>query len=351
MDKPGLWRPKDKLLDGDDDRSSAAILGIMYRVSCGLIIVSNLLMVLLIIFTNLRRHSFYWKMVMCSVGDILFGITFAFQVESFINPINAWQYGEVFCQITRYIDATHLVFISFVLTSLCINRILKITTRPGLCSTIVLVLLLLFPIIAAYFAIIPLFAHYRLVTFTTYTSIRQNKFSTCKLSTDYKQKNILAVVIVEIIQNTIFLPALFLLVMLLIWVKRKRQSIRDIVEGDDCDDTLSSTDSTSSENLMSSGVATLIVTIVTILCTAPNSILYFCSPGCVPRDATNTFSTSIRHYLFLLLLVPSFTRPYIWIFDSEIRRVIRIVCCRRCSNSSGKTESNLRSGNIQLTGR
>lgn len=350
MNNPQQWGPTGGNTDEDDEQSSAAMLGMVYRVTCGLIIVSNLWIILLIIFTRLRRDSFYWKIVMCSAGDIIFGIPFAFQVESFLHPMYAWQYGKVFCQIARYIDATHLVFIAFVLTSLCVNRIIRITTSPGLCVTIVLVLFAVLPIAAAYFAIVPLFAHYKMVQFMSYTSIRQEKFSICKISEHFEDKNVIVVVIVEIIQNTIFLPALFLLIMLLVWLKRQTQGIRDI-EVEESDDALSTTDSLSSANLMSSSVAVLVVTIVTILCTVPDSIIFFCSPDCVSDDTENVFSTSIRHYLFLLALVPSFLRPYIWIFDSEVRFEIRNVFCKRCNKGRKNGRKYRGSEDIQLNGR
>jgi hypothetical protein len=314
----------------------ADILAITYGAISGLIIFSNLWIILLIVCSKLRRHLYYLKIVVCSVGDLIFVTVFSFEIVSWLNPDGAWKYGEIFCNISRYITETHLIFIALALTSLCCDRIMKITLKQSCFTYFCHVILFCLPFAGTYIVVLPVLQHYKIITFANLTDLNQLPFKVCRMSKDYENKKILAVNIMEILQTTIFLPVLIFLFVMLICMKKTRQNDSNEIEVRDeqnsFDQDINKDDSVDIDvhdaMMMSSGVAVIIVTVVTVVFTIPSNVLHFCSSACLPdgmnQIKTRYIITSVSH---ILTIIPSFIRPYLWLCDLGLRNILKASLC------------------------
>ena len=334
-----IFTSDDEEIRDEPEYTYTDILAITYGAISGLIIFSNLWIVLLIVCSNLRHRFYYLKIVVCSAGDLIFVTVFSFEIVSWLNPDGAWKYGEILCKISRYITETHLIFIALALTSLCCDRIMKITLKQSCFTYFCHVILFCLPFAGTYLAILPVLQHYRIVTFANLTDLNQISFTICRMSKDYENKNILAVNILEILQTTIFLPVLIFLFVMVICMKKTKQNENNEIEDRD---ELSSLDQDANTDdhvdtdvhdatMTSSGVAVIIVTIVTVLFTIPSNVLHFCSSACLPdgmnQIRTRYYITSVFH---ILTIIPSVLRPYVWLFDIGLRNILKtaLCCCR-----------------------
>lgn len=338
LDQPSFADDVIGLFSPNDDKDELAyneILAILYTVINCLILFSNLWVILLICCSKLRRHLFYLKIVVCSVGDLIFMIVFSFEIMTLLDSNRAWKYSEQICIVSRYIAETHIFFIALALCSLCSDRILKICLNKRCCSITAHVMLFLLPFVGTYFVIIPILAHYNIVMVTRLTDIDQVTFTYCKMSVDYDLKKIMAVDILEILENAIFLPVLFVLLGIIISIYKKHLYSNvihgvdqphmcdhtNIDDDDDDDDDAVDTDVT----MTSSGAAVIVVCVVTFVCTLPNCVTYFCSPDCLPINIRK--ATIIQLSLYALSLVPSFLRPYLWLLDLDLRNILKSALC------------------------
>lgn len=311
------------------------ILAILYTVINCLILFSNLWVILLICCSKLRRHLFYLKIVVCSVGDLIFMIVFSFEIMTLLDSNRAWKYSEQLCIVSMYIAETHILFIALALCSLCSDRIMKICLSKRCFTIAVHVMLFLLPFVGTYIVVIPVLEHYDIVMVTRLTDIDQVTFTYCRMSVDYDLKKIMAVNILAILENAIFLPVLFVLLGIIICIYKKRL-YSNVVNGadqphmcdhtnidddDDDDDDAVDTDVT----ITSSGAAVIVVCVVTFVCTLPECVMYFCSPDCLPISIRK--ATIIQLIIYALSLVPSFLRPYLWLLDLDLRNTLKSALC------------------------
>ena len=338
LDQPSFADDVIGLFSPNDDKDELAyneILAILYTVINCLILFSNLWVILLICCSKLRRHLFYLKIVVCSVGDLIFMIVFSFEIMTLLDSNRAWKYSEQICIVSRYIAETHIFFIALALCSLCSDRILKICLNKRCCSITAHVMLFLLPFVGTYFVIIPILAHYNIVMVTRLTDIDQVAFTYCKMSVDYDIKKIMAVDILEILENAIFLPVLFVLLGIIICIYKKHL-YSNVIHGVDqphmCDHTNIDDDDDDDDDavdtgvtMTSSGAAVIVVCVVTFVCTLPNCVTYFCSPDCLPINIRK--ATIIQLSLYALSLVPSFLRPYLWLLDLDLRNILKSALC------------------------
>lgn len=332
-----LFSPNDDVNTNDDKHELAynEILAILYTVINCLILFSNLWVILLICCSKLRRHLFYLKIVVCSVGDLIFMIVFSFEIMTLLDSNRAWKYSEQLCIVSMYIAETHILFIALALCSLCSDRILKICLSKRCCTIAVHVMLFLLPFVGTYIVVIPVLEHYDIVMVTRLTDIDQVTFTYCRMSVDYDLKKIMAVNILAILENAIFLPVLFVLLGIIICIYKKR-IYSNVINGadqphmcdhtnidddDDGDDDAVDTDVT----ITSSGAAVIVVCVVTFVCTLPECVMYFCSPDCLPISIRK--ATIIQLIIYALSLVPSFLRPYLWLLDLDLRNTLKSALC------------------------
>ena len=332
-----LFSPNDDVNTNDDKHELAynEILAILYTVINCLILFSNLWVILLICCSKLRRHLFYLKIVVCSVGDLIFMIVFSFEIMTLLDSNRAWKYSEQLCIVSMYIAETHILFIALALCSLCSDRILKICLSKRCCTIAVHVMLFLLPFVGTYIVVIPVLEHYDIVMVTRLTDIDQVTFTYCRMSVDYDLKKIMAVNILAILENAIFLPVLFVLLGIIICIYKKRLYSNvingadqphmcdhtNIDDDDDGDDDAVDTDVT----ITSSGAAVIVVCVVTFVCTLPECVMYFCSPDCLPISIRK--ATIIQLIIYALSLVPSFLRPYLWLLDLDLRNTLKSALC------------------------
>lgn len=334
-----LFSPNDDVNTSDDEDELAynEILAILYTVINCLNLFSNLWVILLICCSKLRRHFFYLKIVVCSVGDLIFMIVFSFEIMTLLDSNRAWKYSEQLCIFTRYIAETHMFFIALALCSLCSDRIMKICLNKRCCTITAQVMLFLLPFVGTYIVVIPVLVHYNIVMVTRLTNIEQVTFTYCKMSVDYDLKKIMAVNVLAILENAIFLPVLFVLLGIIICIYKKRLN-SDVIIGtdqphmcahtnidddDDDDDADNAVDT--DVTITSSGAAVIVVCVVTFVCALPDCVMYFCSPDCLPINIRK--ATIIQFSLYALSLVPSFMRPYLWLLDHDLRNTLKSAFC------------------------
>lgn len=334
-----IFTSDDEEIKDEPDYTYTDILAIIYIATTALIIFSNLWIVLLIVCSKLRRHLYYLKIVVCSAGDLIFVTVFSFEIVSWLNPDGTWNYGEILCKISRYITETHLIFIALALTSLCCDRIMKITLKQSCFTYFCHVVLFCLPFAGTYIGILPVLQHYKIVIFANLTDLNQEPFTACIMSKDYENKQILAVNILEILQTTICLPVLNFLFVMLICMKKQRQDdnngIEERNEQNSLDENVNKDDSVDTDvhdaMITSSGVTVIIVTVVSVVFTIPSNVLHFCSSACLP-DGMNQIKTQyiITSVVHILTIIPSFLRPYLWLFDLGLRNILKtsFCCCR-----------------------
>lgn len=309
-------------------RRATLILVIGYSIIDSLIITSNLLTALMIGCTRLRYSLFHIKILICSIGDLIFGVVLAFAVLELKDPRHAWYYGDVFCYITKYVSATHLFFISLSLCALICDRIIKETTRYHKVAVFCIHgFLLTLPFVAAYIVAVPVLVSNDIVTITNLTDTDKKDYSFCRNSQNYESNKIIAVSVFNVMQNTIFLP--FCIILSIVLINRRRRLSTNTPENMDNKSAMRNSNGCSAclTYITSSCIAVIIITIVTLFCTVPDCILHFCS-DCLNEDTMY----SVPHILYMLSLVPSIVRPYLWLIDKEMRQVAARICgfvCRR----------------------
>lgn len=307
-------------------KRATTVLVICYSIIDSLIITSNLLTLLMIVFTRLRYSLFHLKILICSIGDIIFGVVLAFAVLELKDHRHAWYYGDVFCYITKYISATHLIFISFSLCALICDQIIKETIQHKVAVSCIHVFLLTLPFVATYLVAVPVLVSNDIVTITNLTDTDKKDYTFCRYSQDYESHKIIAVSILGVMHNTIFLPFIIILSIALISRRKRRHPTNTSEAMNDASIKSGSNERSSCYANMSSGMVVIIITIVAVFCTIPNCVLHFCSPDCLNEDTMY----SVPHYLYMLCLVPSIVRPYLWLMDKKMRQVAARICCFIC---------------------
>lgn len=320
---------------------------ILFCILIVLILLSNGWVVFMVICTKLRNHIFYWKLMVCTFGDLLLCIFLPF--GTIFDELDGWK-STTSCQAVLYFLRMYGIYIKLALASLCVDPIIKhifFQYKPRQFITRgVNALCLLLPFIVTFMIILPIFVQF--LDVDVYRIDYGNGYrSVCMHNYDNKndQQIYLAILILDAV---IVIPALYILIVFVCMNRNRERIVNNqndhvTVKGIDNINKDQKTAGKQDENLImrkaeeyqdetnhdNSNIAVIIVgTVLTELLSIPAITFSILADILIyTRWSVITFSI-----LRMIYYMPALVRPYIWLFGTDMREHLKNAvntCCHR----------------------
>ena len=199
----------------DDDipeyRYAIGIWEILFCILIVLILLSNGWVVFMVICTKLRNHIFYWKLMVCTFGDLLLCIFLPF--GTIFNKLDGWK-STASCQAVLYFLRMYGIYIKLALASLCVDPIIKhifFKYKPRQSITRgVNVMCLLLPFIVTFMIILPIFVQFFVVD--VYRDRFRNEYISVCMQNYHNENGRRVYLAILILDAVIVIPALYKLI-------------------------------------------------------------------------------------------------------------------------------------------
>ena len=320
---------------------------ILFCILIVLILLSNGCVVFVVICTKLRNYIFYWKLMVCTFGDLLLCIFLPF--GTIFAEFNGWK-STASCQAVLFFLRMYGIYIKLALASLCLDPIIKhifFQYKPRQSITRgVNVLCLLLPFIVTFIIILPICVQFLDVDVHRYSHGNGYRYVCIQ---NYHNKNDqrmdLAILILDAV---IVIPALCILIIFACMNKiraRNGNNRNDYVTHKDIDNInqdpkaavkqdanlIMRQDETNHDN---SNITVIIVgTVLTELLSIPAITLWILPDLWV----YSRWPLIIFSILRMIYYMPALVRPCIWLFGTDMREHLKNAINNTCCHRNNKT--------------
>lgn len=347
-DITSTWNYTESYSDIEIPEYTIGIWDILFCILIVLILLSNGWVFFMVICTKLRNDIFYWKLMVCTFGDLLLCIFLPF--GTIFNYLDGWK-TTTSCQAILYFFMMYGIYIKLALASLCVDPIIKhifFQYKPRQSITRgVNAMCLLLPFIVTVLIILPIVIQFIGVDVYRYSHGNGSR-SVCiqhQHNNNDQQIN-LAILILDAV---IVIPALCILIVFACMKRIRGRIVRNqndyvTLKGIDNVNQDPKAAGKQDENLImgikaeeyqdetnhdDSNITVIIVgTVLTELLSIPAITLYILPDLWINSGwAETTFSISR-----MLYYIPALVRPYIWLFGTDMREHLKNAvntCCHR----------------------
>ena len=320
---------------------------ILFCILIVLILLSNGWVVSMVICTKLRNDIFYWKLMVCTFGDLLLCIVLPF--GTIFHEFDGWK-STTSCQAVLYFLRMYGIYIKLTLASLCLDPVIKhmfFQYKPRQSITRgVNALCLLLPFIVTFMIILPSFVQFLDVDVYLYS--HGNGYRSVCMHNYYNKNDQRIEIAILILDAVIVIPALYILIVFACMNRNRERIVNNqndyvTVKGIDNINQDPKTVGKQDENLImrkaeeyqdetnhdNSNITVIIVgTVLTELLSIPAITLWILANLLIyTRWSVITFSI-----LRMIYYMPALVRPYIWLFGTDMREHSKNAvntCCHR----------------------
>ena len=320
---------------------------ILFCILIVLILLSNGWVVSMVICTKLRNHIFYWKLMVCTFGDLLLCIFLPF--GTIFDELDGWK-STTSCQAVLYFLRMYGIYIKLTLASLCLDPVIKhmffqYKPRQSITSG-VNALCLLLPFIVTFMIILPNFVQFLDVEVYLYS--HGNGYRSVCMHNYYNKNDQRIEIAILILDAVIVIPALYILIVFACMNRNRERIVNNqndyvTVKGIDNINQDQKTVGKQEENLImgkaeeyqdetnhdSSNIPVIIVgTVLTELLSIP-AITFWILADLLIDTRWSVITFSIFRMIYYL---PALVRPYIWLFGTDMREHSKNAvntCCHR----------------------